>query len=278
MDGSRDMPIVVSVFVVVNVAATGVKQNETLSTSALPRRTLLTPSSPPLPGGNVDGMRTSAAEIRDHAAATLSPETQQRLEQFLTPAPVADQAASLFTPTQQPVHILDLGSGTGILAAAVAERSADGSSVVAVEQDANLAVDSKRTLSQVCHNTKVINASVFETLLDPVFDRVILNPPYKKISPIHIPTSAGDVKVTNQYTAFMVYAIQAMADGGECVAIIPRSWMNGGYFKDFRKWLLNECSAMQSHGQEYQLMSNPKNQSKASSNNHSPYHSFLRNH
>ena len=118
---------------------------------------------PPLPGGTVDGIRTSAAEIRDHAAATLSPETQQRLEQFLTPAPVTDQAASLFTPTRQPVHILDLGSGTGILAAAVAERSADGSSVVAVEQDANLAVDSKRTLAQVCHNTKVINASVYET-------------------------------------------------------------------------------------------------------------------
>ncbi|WP_238551920.1 methyltransferase [Bifidobacterium boum] len=76
-----------------------------------------------------------------------------------------------------------MSSGTGILAAAVAERSADGSSVVAVEQDANLAADSERPLSQVCHNTKVINASVFETLLGPVFDRVILNPPYKKISP-----------------------------------------------------------------------------------------------
>lgn len=119
-----------------------------LSISALPRRTLLTPSSPPLPSGNVDGMRTSAAEIRDHAAATLSSETQQRLEQFLTPASVADQAASLFTPAHQPVRILDLGSGTGILAAVVAERSTDGSSVVAVEQDASLAADSERTLSQ----------------------------------------------------------------------------------------------------------------------------------
>lgn len=50
--------------------------------------------------------------------------------------------------------------------------------------------------------------------------------------------------------------------------------MNGEYFKDFRKWLLNECSAMQSHGQEYQLMPNPKKQSKASSNNHSPITAF----
>ncbi|MEE8727457.1 MAG: hypothetical protein SOH72_02935 [Bifidobacterium thermacidophilum] len=30
----------------------------------------------------------------------------------------------------------------------------------------------------------------------------------------------------------MVYTIQAMADGGECVAIIPRSWMDGEYLKD----------------------------------------------
>ena len=54
------------------------KQSETLSASALPHRALLTPSTPPLSGGNLDGMRTSAAEIRDHAAATLKfiPRTQ----------------------------------------------------------------------------------------------------------------------------------------------------------------------------------------------------------
>ncbi|PLS31800.1 restriction endonuclease subunit M [Bifidobacterium margollesii] len=182
------------------------------------------------------------AQIRNEAAASLSPERQQQWEQFLTPMPIAEQAVSLFTPTDKPVRILDLGSGSGILSAVTARRSTRGSSVVAIEQDADLAQVSESSLRQVCEDVTVINKSVFEVLLDTQFDRVILNPPYKKISPTVIATSNGGVKVTNLYTAFLVTAIQALDEGGECVAIIPRSWMNGDYFKDFRKWMLNECS------------------------------------
>ena len=78
------------------------------------------------------------AQIRNEAAASLSPEQQQQWEQFLTPMPVAEQAVSLFTPTDRPVRILDLGSGSGILSAVVAGQSAAGSSVVAIEQDADV--------------------------------------------------------------------------------------------------------------------------------------------
>ncbi len=187
-------------------------------------------------------MSETIAEIRNKAAASLSPKRQQQWEQFLTPMPVAEQAASLFTHSDNPVHILDLGSGTGILGAVTARQAAPGSSVLAIEQDAQLASASELSLAQVCDRAKVINASVFDVLLDTKFDRVILNPPYKKIRPITIPTSRGDLKITNLYAAFLVIAIQALSEGGECVAIIPRSWMNGAYFKDFRGWLFDECS------------------------------------
>lgn len=187
-------------------------------------------------------MKKTIAEIRNRAAAALSPERQQQWEQFLTPMPVAQQAVSLFSHSNEPVRILDLGSGTGILSAVTASQSATGSSVIAIEQDSTLAVDSEASLKQVCDNVQVVNSSIFDVLLDNSFDRVILNPPYKKIKPTVIATCSGGVKVTNLYTAFLVTAIQALADNGECVAIIPRSWMNGEYFKDFRKWMLNECS------------------------------------
>ena len=51
----------------------------------------------PTCGGNLDDTRTSAAEIRDHAAATLSHETRHRLEQFLTPlrSPIKPPVCSL---------------------------------------------------------------------------------------------------------------------------------------------------------------------------------------
>lgn len=187
-------------------------------------------------------MTKTIAQIRNEAAVTLSPEQQQQWEQFLTPVPVAEQAVSLFSDSDDPVRILDLGSGSGILSAMTAKHSAKGSSAVAIEQDADLAEASRSSLLQVCDDVEVINDSVFNLLLDAEFDRAILNPPYKKIRPTALSVNGGCVKVTNLYAAFLVIAIQALADGGECVAIIPRSWMNGGYFKDFRKWMLRECS------------------------------------
>lgn len=187
-------------------------------------------------------MIRTIAEIRDEAVGELSSERQQQLEQFLTPMPVAEQAASLFSYTNTPARILDLGAGTGILGAVTASRLVHGTRVVAIEQDQILAEYAKASLRQVCDDVRVINASVFDVLLEPEFTRVILNPPYKKIKPMIIPTAGGGVKVTNLYAVFLAIAIQALAEGGECVAIIPRSWMNGEYFKDFRKWMLAECS------------------------------------
>lgn len=84
-------------------------------------------------------MSKSIVQIRNEAAAALSPERQQQWEQFLTPAPVAEQAAGLFTPAVEPVRVLDLGSGTGILAALVAAHASAGSSVTAIERDVDLA-------------------------------------------------------------------------------------------------------------------------------------------
>lgn len=187
-------------------------------------------------------MINNIAEIRNRTALSLSVEKQQKWEQFLTPVSVAQQAASLFSDANKPVRILDLGSGTGILGAILAEQAVPGSSTTAVELDPELAAISQTSLKQVCGNVKVINSSVFDISFKEKFDRVILNPPYKKINPTVIKTDGAKVKVTNLYTAFLAIAIQFLAPGGECVAIIPRSWMNGEYFKDFRKWMLRECS------------------------------------
>lgn len=187
-------------------------------------------------------MSDSVSAIRDAAARRLDPGQQERFSQFLTPAPVAQQAASLFTETTSPVHILDLGAGTGILSATVAEKSVMDSDVLAIEISQELADYAEQTLDGLNVRSTVLNQSVFAVDLKPVFDRVILNPPYGKMTPVMMQTAGGDIKVTNRYTAFMVLAIEAMRDGGECVAIIPRSWMNGSYFKDFRQWLLSRCS------------------------------------
>src|SRR3954453_16050429 len=51
----------------------------------------------------------------------------------------------------------------------------------------------------------------------------------------------------NLYTPFLPLAVQLMREGGELVAIIPRSFCNGMYFRPFRNWLLDRVAITQIH-------------------------------
>src|SRR3954453_15665034 len=51
----------------------------------------------------------------------------------------------------------------------------------------------------------------------------------------------------NLYTPFLPLAVQLMREGGELVAIIPRSFCNGMYFRPFRNWLLDRVAITQVH-------------------------------
>lgn len=181
-------------------------------------------------------------QMRDNALKSLPADRKAKFKQYLTPENVAHQAVSLFTPNTNPVRILDLGAGTGILGAETALQSAQSSSLTAVEVDERLATISNQTLKHIGITHEVIHGDALSISLDPIYDRVILNPPYKKIPPIRMATNSGYVSVSNLYAAFLVRAICALKAGGECVAIIPRSWMNGEYFTPFRKWLFSNCS------------------------------------
>jgi adenine-specific DNA-methyltransferase len=84
----------------------------------------------------------------------------------------------------------------------------------------------------------------------PTFTHAVLNPPYKKIRSVsphrHALREAG-IEATNLYSAFVALAILLLADGGELVAITPRSFCNGQYFKPFRALMLQHCALMQVH-------------------------------
>ena len=82
------------------------------------------------------------------------------------------------------------------------------------------------------------------------FTHAILNPPYKKINSDSVHRSllrAVGLETVNLYTAFVGLAIELMAEGGELVAIIPRSFCNGLYYKPFREWLLEKASMEHIH-------------------------------
>lgn len=82
------------------------------------------------------------------------------------------------------------------------------------------------------------------------YSHAILNPPYKKMrsNSIHrkLLSSIG-IETVNLYSAFVALTIKTLSREGQLVAIIPRSFCNGPYYKSFRKLILEETAIKQLH-------------------------------
>lgn len=84
----------------------------------------------------------------------------------------------------------------------------------------------------------------------PAFDLAILNPPYKKFRTESRPRALIrrlGIETSNLYTAFLALAVECLAPGGEVVAITPRSFCNGPYFRPFREHLLDRVRLTRVH-------------------------------
>jgi adenine-specific DNA-methyltransferase len=215
-------------------------------------------------------------QARVEVSARLDPKQRTRLGQFFTPVATARLMASMFTITQPTVRLLDAGAGIGVLTAAfVAEVCRRASppqqiSVVAFEIDVALGPRLEKTLAacrQVCEQAGIgfeaeirhedfiaaaatsLSGDLFGSPL-PRFDCAILNPPYRKITTDsrerRLLRTAG-IETSNLYTAFLALVAGLLTTGGELVAITPRSFCNGPYFRSFRRTFLASMALRQVH-------------------------------
>lgn len=189
----------------------------------------------------------------------------------MTPTAIADFMASLFTHWPKTVRLLDPGAGVGSLTESFAQRFiANAPSGASLEvhcyeiepllQDYlsdHLREIEGRCKSQghdfnsVVHSLDFIAEASFEIGMGaPRFTHAILNPPYKKISTdsAHrkMLRQAG-IETVNLYTAFLGLAVAMMDEGGEVVAIVPRSFCNGTYYRPFREFLLERAALAHIH-------------------------------
>lgn len=185
-----------------------------------------------------------AEDIRSLVVASTKESTRANYSQYLTPYQTAALASSMLSdaPVGHRMRCLDLGAGTGILSVALADRYSGNVHIDAVELDEGLASVCDKELTRLEIEHTVIAEDVLQMHLEPIYDRVILNPPYKKLSAGDPRQDALPIPSPNLYSAFMMVAAESLVPGGECVAIVPRSWMNGAYFQRFREWLLNKVS------------------------------------
>lgn len=206
-------------------------------------------------------------EVRRIASGQLDQARRGDLGQFMTSSAIADFMASLFQHRSGDIRLLDPGAGVGSLSEAFVRRFktmgkiSTSVSVTAYEIDPILSRYLKGNLAFLGKGpgitTKVlqedfISSTAFAASFGGAmrYTHIILNPPYRKISansPERKSLQALGVEAPNLYVAFLAIAVVLVEEGGEIVAIIPRSFCNGLYFRQFRKWLLERAAITHIH-------------------------------
>lgn len=204
-------------------------------------------------------------QVRREASSLLDSQRRSDLGQYMTPSPIAAFMASLFSYNGQ-ARLLDAGAGVGSLTSAFFDKALqEGTSVDAEtwEIDNILGGYLKITLDEYVqhgqgrikahiHASDFIEDAAFSIQFDcnNRYSHAILNPPYKKIcanSKHRKLLRMVGIETVNLYTAFVALTVLLMKKGGEVVAIIPRSFCNGSYYRPFRNLILQTCSIRQLH-------------------------------
>ena len=190
---------------------------------------------------------------------------------YLTPADIATFMAGQASCSGPHMTVLDPGSGTGILAAAVCEAACASETlkslhVDACETDPVLAGLTRLALAftrywlaqrgvaltfDVKHGDFVLEyAAVLESTsrtngnrvnadgFDDGYDLVISNPPYFKIGkddPRAVAWASVVHGQPNIYSLFMAVSAELLSETGKLVYIVPRSFASGPYFRRFRE-------------------------------------------
>jgi adenine-specific DNA-methyltransferase len=208
-------------------------------------------------------------EVRLKVSAKLDQERRAEYGQFMTPTSIARFMVSLF-PADEPmktVRLLDAGAGVGSLSSAFLDWWESGGfqfdsvAVTAYEIDSTVRKYLTRTLADYAERLPLdvnvqtkdfIEAAVrqIEGGQGPHFTHAILNPPYRKInsdSHHRLLLRRVGIETVNLYSAFVALAVALMEPKGQVVAIIPRSFCNGPYYRPFREFLRKHAAIHHIH-------------------------------
>lgn len=213
--------------------------------------------------------------FRLDAGRKLDAERRAAFGQFMTPPGTAQLMASMLRADAEHLTLLDAGAGVGSLTAAliseITSRVKKPASIRATAYEIEPAfLEYLKGALDHCQKRCEANGIDFTSdliardfiaasayglrheIFAPVqrFNCAILNPPYKKInsdSEIRRMLRELGIETSNLYAGFLAVVLMLLTPGGELVAITPRSFCNGPYFKPFRKLLLDNLTISRIH-------------------------------
>jgi adenine-specific DNA-methyltransferase len=222
----------------------------------------------------------SALEIQTSYERRSSQDARKKKGQYFTPPEVCEFMASLLSlPCVGDFRLLDPGAGAGALTAAVCDRFSliPGSRHLEIhlfENDAEVLPFLRETMSRCADGLRkkghslVYEVHAKDFILDAAatvfgppslfedpstwneFDAVVMNPPYFKLGKASPYARVMEDVVHGQpniYAFFLAAAAQMLRPDGQLVAITPRSFCNGLYFRGFRRWFFDKMALDRIH-------------------------------
>lgn len=204
------------------------------------------------------------------------PKSQRKKKgQFFTSSETAVFMANMFdlSSIHSVIKVLDPGTGTGILAAALIERLNQENKVKRIEltcyeTDIDVLPILKENLKYIAEKVQkefsytiieedyilsqqdAFNETFFAEKNPAKYDLVIGNPPYLRVmrdNPAALAMPAVVHGAPNLYFLFASMSLFNLKQESEMVYIIPRSWTSGAYFTAFRRYLLGDGRLEQIH-------------------------------
>jgi adenine-specific DNA-methyltransferase len=212
------------------------------------------------------------------ANTATSQSRKSQFGQYMTPSSIAFFMASLFPQSNlDSINLLDPGAGVGSLLSAFTEKVIKENPNIDIHIDAfeietaflDYLSDNLKLCETKFKNTNgnfssnIINDDFLINITDKIFlseslwagnlskyTHCIMNPPYKKIL-----TNSNHRKklrsigfdTVNLYSAFLYLGIRLLKESGSLVAIIPRSFCNGPYYRSLREQILQDTSIKHIH-------------------------------
>lgn len=195
--------------------------------------------------------------------------------QFFTSKETAQYMAEMFdfSILSDKLNILDPGSGTGILSAALIERIQHEKKVKFVsltcyEMDPEVLPLLHQNLEYIKDHLDIefcykiieddyllsqkddFDTTFFAQKDSTKYDMIIGNPPYLRVmrdNPAALAMPRVVHGAPNLYFLFASMSMFNLKPGMEMVYIIPRSWTSGAYFKAFREYFLSEGKIQHIH-------------------------------
>jgi adenine-specific DNA-methyltransferase len=225
-------------------------------------------------------MLTRALDSQARYEHLSSIDDRKKKGQFFTPPEACRYMASLFSlKPHGDFRLLDPGAGAGALAAAFCDRALELQSPVRLEIQlfendpevlpflrdtmrncADFLSRKGHTIAYEIHAKDFILDAAAQIFGEPSlfqdsaelggFDGVIMNPPYFKLSKASAYARVMEDVVHGQpniYAFFLAAGAQVLRPGGEMVAITPRSFCNGLYFRGFRRWFFAKMALDRIH-------------------------------